>query len=227
MKPTWQSDCGTVSLYLADAVEVLPSLEAESVEAVITDPPYPKEFDAVWDTLGDLAPRVIVDGGHLLTLCGHYQLPRVLEALSKNLRYHWLCILPNAAGITPIMHGFGVKVNFKPCLWFVKGKRSKHPIMDDQLFRAGKSWKKHLHAWNQPIVFGPIVKLVHDSGTVLDPFLGSGTNGVACVQASRRFVGIEKDPATFRRAKRRIKEALNSQPLFKDQEPQLVQGAFA
>jgi site-specific DNA-methyltransferase (adenine-specific)/modification methylase len=44
-------------------------------------------------------------------------------------------------------------------------------------------------------------------GTILDPFMGSGTTGVACVQTGRDFIGIEIDPGYFEIAKKRIEEA--------------------
>jgi site-specific DNA-methyltransferase (adenine-specific) len=44
-------------------------------------------------------------------------------------------------------------------------------------------------------------------GVILDPFLGSGSTGVACVETGRRFIGIERDPGYFRTAKRRIAAA--------------------
>lgn len=44
-------------------------------------------------------------------------------------------------------------------------------------------------------------------GVVLDPFMGSGTTGVACVRAGLNFIGIEIDPDYFAIAERRIKEA--------------------
>jgi site-specific DNA-methyltransferase (adenine-specific) len=47
-------------------------------------------------------------------------------------------------------------------------------------------------------------------GVVLDPFAGSGSTGVACVETGRRFIGIEKDAAYFRTAKRRIAAAERS-----------------
>jgi DNA modification methylase len=52
------------------------------------------------------------------------------------------------------------------------------------------------------------------SGIVLDPFMGSGTTGVACVQTGRRFIGCEMDPTYFAIAEKRIAEEQNRYPLF-------------
>jgi DNA modification methylase len=53
--------------------------------------------------------------------------------------------------------------------------------------------------------------------TVLDPFMGSGTTGVACVQTGRNFIGIEIDPAYFEIAKKRISAAQHATPLFAEE----------
>ena len=50
-----------------------------------------------------------------------------------------------------------------------------------------------------------IVRWTH--GIVLDPFMGSGTTGVACVKLGRKFIGIEIDPGYFDIACRRIEKA--------------------
>ena len=50
--------------------------------------------------------------------------------------------------------------------------------------------------------------------TILDPFMGSGTTGVACLQTGRKFIGIELDPGYFDIAKKRIEKAAMSPPLF-------------
>lgn len=50
--------------------------------------------------------------------------------------------------------------------------------------------------------------------TILDPFMGSGTTGVAAVQAGRRFIGIEREPEYFEVAVRRIREAAAQPTLF-------------
>lgn len=56
--------------------------------------------------------------------------------------------------------------------------------------------------------------LQKNKGTVLDPFMGSGTTGVACVKAGRRFIGIEREPSYFDIACRRIDAAYNQPDMF-------------
>lgn len=56
----------------------------------------------------------------------------------------------------------------------------------------------------------------NEAETILDPFMGSGTTGVACVKLKRRFVGIEKEPKYFEIAKRRIMEALGMETRNQD-----------
>jgi hypothetical protein len=197
-----------------DCADVMATMPAGMVDVIVTDPPYPKEFDYVWDILAEHAPRVLKPGGHLLTLLGHYQLPRVLDSLRRTLRYRWVCSLRNSEGINPIMHGFRVKVNWKPALWFTNGPASDHSYMDDELSRGGKKWAKALHAWNQPVALGPIVKLAPDGGLVLDPFMGSGTTGIGCIQTGRRFIGVEIDATHYATARRRINDALGVGGLF-------------
>lgn len=59
---------------------------------------------------------------------------------------------------------------------------------------------------------------VTESAIVLDPFMGSGTTGIACIRTGRRFIGIEKDPKYFAIAVDRIKRELDSPMLFKPAE---------
>jgi len=181
-----------VTIYHGASADVMPRLADESVDLVLTDPPYAHEFDHIWGDLAATAPRLMRGGSSLFAYCGHQQLPVVLASLGVSLRFHWLCIQPNAGGITPLLHGLGVKVNFKPVAWFTKGARAdRKVILDDDLGRIGKDWAKRLHAWAQPICPAPIVKLTDEGGTILDPFLGSGTTLVAAKLLGRKAIGIE------------------------------------
>ena len=52
-----------------------------------------------------------------------------------------------------------------------------------------------------------VVRICREGGVVLDPFMGSGTTGVACAQLGRRFIGIEIEPRYFEIACHRIEAA--------------------
>ena len=52
-----------------------------------------------------------------------------------------------------------------------------------------------------------IQRYTKQNDAILDPFMGSGTTGVACVQTGRNFIGIEIDPGYFKIAEKRIKDA--------------------
>ena len=61
--------------------------------------------------------------------------------------------------------------------------------------------------------------LPDDAETILDPFMGSGTTGVACVQLQRKFIGIELDETYFDIACKRIEEAYKQPSLFPVEKP--------
>lgn len=59
-----------------------------------------------------------------------------------------------------------------------------------------------------------ISRLTNENDTIFDPFMGSGTTGVAAVQLGRNFIGCEIDPKYFAIAEKRIKQAQLQEPLF-------------
>lgn len=74
------------------------------------------------------------------------------------------------------------------------------------------------HMTEKPLgVLRDMLEVVADSGAILDPFMGSGTTGVAAVQLGRRFVGIEIEPRYFDIAVERITHALAQPRLFEDE----------
>jgi len=179
-----------VTIYHGDCRDIAPTLVA--VDLILTDPPYPREFDYVWDVLADVGAGALREGCSLLTLCGHYQLPRVISALSRTLTYRWLCIVENG-GQQPIMHGWNVKVCFKPLLWFTRGPGRKRPLLRDNfsIRRGSFAEARRMHGWGQAILAEPILVLTDPDETILDPFLGSGTTLRAAKDFGRKAIGIE------------------------------------
>jgi 16S rRNA G966 N2-methylase RsmD len=77
------------NLHVCDCLELTNKIEAKSVDFVITDPPYPKEFLPVYSDLSLFASKVLKPGGSLLCLVGQSYLPEILTRLSEHLDYHW------------------------------------------------------------------------------------------------------------------------------------------
>jgi site-specific DNA-methyltransferase (adenine-specific) len=86
--------------------------------------------------------------------------------------------------------------------------------------RASEVGQGTLHPTQKPIAVmeWSICHLPDLVETILDPFMGSGTTGVACVNLGRKFIGIEREPKYFDIARRRISEAL-SRPRLPFEEP--------
>lgn len=82
--------------------------------------------------------------------------------------------------------------------------------------KASEQDKCRVHPTQKPVSLMKqlIVRYTKPDDTILDPFMGSGTTGVACVQTGRNFIGIEIDPTYFAIAQRRIEHAQMQLPLL-------------
>jgi DNA modification methylase len=75
--------------------------------------------------------------------------------------------------------------------------------------------RDRVHVTQKPLaLMRELLRIVPPCAAVLDPFMGSGTTGVACIQTGRRFVGIELDPVHFDNACERINDAKRQGALF-------------
>jgi site-specific DNA-methyltransferase (adenine-specific)/modification methylase len=198
---------GPCTLYRGDALEVLPTLS--EVEAVVTDPPYGHG----WKGIASAAPsRRRWTKRQTCNLAG-YDTPFAptpwLAVGRQHILWganHYMDRLPASAG------------------WMVWDKRVGKG--DNRLSDAELAWtdvcqsvRIFRYLWNGLCRAGEIGEHWHPNqkpialmrwcvskttGTVLDPFMGSGTTGVACVQLGRPFIGIEIEPRYFDSACQRI-----------------------
>ena len=202
-KPDWER--GDVRLYCGDCLEILPQLAAGSVDAVVTDPPYPKAFEHLYGESAALAKQFLRVGGSFITLCGHYQIHRVIPAIGEHLKWRWIVKFDQPGAHARM--AMGIMVTWKPILWFVNKKFS--PVINTKDMAVGESRQKKLHPWQQApdyALWG--IGVTPENSMICDPFLGSGTTGVACIRTGRRFIGIEKDPHYFDIAVERIEKEL-------------------
>ena len=202
-----------VTLYHGDCLKVMKDLEDGSVDAVITDPPY------------GIGSNNIIPGGpskfHKCELINYDKANwdiRQPKAIQNLVALNCRLVIFGAnyyADILPISRG-----------WVVWNKHTNGNFGDGELIYTDKDcalkifdyvWsgmikqkpEKRFHPTQKPLALMKwILENYTSSGdTIFDPFMGSGTTGVACVQTGRNFIGIEIDKGYFEIAEKRIKEA--------------------
>jgi DNA modification methylase len=209
MTPTWQSDCGCVVAFNADCLEVMPALAESSVDAVITDPPYHKEYVPLYGKMASHASRLLRDGGLLQTLCGHHSIDTIICEMRQSLQFYWIGGMPNKLGSVGRYHPRQMMCGWKPCLWFGKGKVGKHPYAFDMM--SSKDDKSH-HEWGQSLGWFSyyVEKMTAPDATILDPFAGAFTTAIAALMHGRRCVCIESDPEHFANGVARVQKYLDT-----------------
>lgn len=195
-------------LFAADIRGGLPEIESESVDYIITDPPYPKEYIPLYGDLSRIAARVLKPGGSLIVMTGQSYLPEVIAQLSECMTYHWFLSYLTPGGQSPQLFHKRVNTFWKPLLWYVKGAYSGDYI-GDVLKSPPNDNDKRFHEWGQSLggMKDILERFTNPGDIVLDPFLGGGTTGVAAVSMGRKFVGTDIDGKNVETAKQRIMEA--------------------
>lgn len=180
-------------------------IASESVDCIITDPPYPKDFIDLFDDLGSLAARVLKPGGSLVVMTGQLYLPRYIELLSKHLTYHWILAYTTPGGQAVQVWNQEVNTFWKPLLWFVKDQRDSRWVSDVVNTPVNANDKQH-HHWGQSVegMQAIVEKFTNPGDCILDPFLGGGTTGLVCKATKRKFIGVEIDEAVAKQALTRI-----------------------
>jgi SAM-dependent methyltransferase len=190
-------------LVVGDLADASKGIDAESVDAIITDPPYPEEFLPVYEKLCRVAERVLRPGGHLLVMVGQSHLPKLLSLMAaSSLTYQWMLGYFTPGQSTQVF-GRRVKSNWKPVLWFTKGKNQWEHVEDT--FRSDMN-DKRFHDWGQSV--GGMAQIIErftvKQSTILDPFVGGGTTGVAAIASGRLFIGIDSDAACVQQSADRL-----------------------
>jgi DNA modification methylase len=223
---------GECTLYLGDCRDILPTLG--KVDAVVTDPPYgilnlaggttsatrtsrrvnAGRFsgtalgagDYAWDDAPDaaLVAAVISAAADAIIWGGNYfDLPPARGILVWDKEQPW----PNFSQAE--------------IAWTTLGRPAA-------LYRvsSGKTPDKQ-HPTQKPVeLMAWCLGFLPAAQTILDPFMGSGTTGVACVNLGRSFIGIEREAKYFDAACRRIAEAYRQPRLFAEPVSKPVQTAF-
>jgi DNA modification methylase len=176
-----------------------------SVNLIFTDPPYEGKSLYLYDSLALHGHRVLKAGGSLVTYAGHYAISQIIQDMeARDLHYYWIFAVVHTGPFSSIF-AKNILVRWKPLLWFVQAKREKPHQKIFDLINSTKP-NKILHSWAQsPEEARYIIdQLTKPGELVFDPFMGSGTTGIAAIKLKRKFVGIEIDKGVLEIAKRNL-----------------------
>jgi len=192
-------------LYQKSCEEMAETLGPESVDCIITDPPYPYEFIKTFSELSKTASIVLKPGGYCLVMSGQSHLPDVMKRLSENLQYHW-CGAYITTGSHTNIHQRKTSTGWKPILWYQKGKYDGRYIGCD-VFKSTGNDKDH-HFWGQNVAgFNEMVQSYCNPGKIiLDPFVGGGTTGVAALENGCYFIGSDIDKNSIKKTSNRLND---------------------
>lgn len=190
----------SVFLYLGDCRDILPTLG--KVDAVVTDPPYginKAEWDGEFNT-DDIDVWFSVAS----TVCvvpGVWALGRCIQAMGE--RYVWTVAGYKPAAMTNGRIGLN---KWQPAV--VGGDVPRCGTDAFQFHPSDTGLNGHPCQKPERFMGWLVAKLTTEGATVLDPFMGSGTTGVACIRTGRKFIGIEKDARYFEIARARLENEL-------------------
>lgn len=242
---------GDCRLILGDAINAMSEIEAGSIGAVITDPPYCSGaatesgkgaathqglraetikggrfqwFAADNMTTSGLvwllrqvsveAARVVDDNGSMLAFCDWRMALNLAPAMeSGGWRLRNLCIWNKGH--------FGLGTGFRPQHEMIVHLTKRAPIFHHAGYsnvidcpRTARDEQEHPTEKPIPLMRALIEVAAGPASIVLDPFMGSGSTGVAAISCGRKFIGVEVLPRNFDIACRRIEQAYKQPDLF-------------
>lgn len=212
-------EIGDARLICADCRDVLPTLDG--VDAVVTDPPY---------GIGADKAAAKNEGKWGWKFHGHTDWdferpePEIFEAILS-------------FGSEHVIWGGNYFTDLLPptMRWLVWDKGQRDFSLADCEFAWVSQWKaarifnyprakaladNKQHPTQKPVALMEwCIGMLSSPQTILDPFMGSGTTGVAAVQMGRKFIGIEREPKYFDIACKRIEDAQRQGRLFDEPAP--------
>jgi site-specific DNA-methyltransferase (adenine-specific) len=226
---TWRERMSKIDLYNGDCLEVMDKLIAEGVvvDAIITDPPYRvitggKNGDkgkpsgiltANKQLMSNIPPfkewikrcyDILSNDSHIYIMTNMLNLKELLDEVENAGFYTHNLLVWEKSNATPN------KWYMKNCEYVIFAKKGKAKFINNcgsKTVHKVKSNKQTLHPTEKPIELMEmyILNSSLQDQTILDPFMGSGTTGVACKNINRHFIGIELDENYFNIAQERIK----------------------
>lgn len=164
--------------------------DVKNIDAIITDPPYPKEFLQCYSDLSKYASEHLKEKGFLAAYSGQYNLPEVINRLSEHLTYVWTFCLYHV-GKKQLVNGVNIMCGWKPVVIFSKGCKKMRFSAYDVL--VSEEREKESHEWQQSEsgARGLIEIFSRPGDLIVDPFAGSGTFLKVANEMGRKAIGAE------------------------------------
>jgi hypothetical protein len=194
-----------VILKQGDFKNLCKQIPDNSIDLVLTDPPYSKKYLNLYEGVAEESKRILKPSGFLITLAGQMFLPDLLRLMGKHLSYYWLFSYYHKGPVASV-HTHNIFCRAKLLLIFQKPPSKKQDVwIEDVIISEGPD--KDFHEWGQPVK--PFVKLLNTfskpNDWVLEPFMGGGPVIEACIETKRNVYGFEIDKKYFDMVKNRLK----------------------
>ena len=223
--PKWREEvlAEGVRLIQGDCREVLPTLG--KVDAVVTDPPYGVDLgkykshkigNRPYESFDDSEENVLKT---IVPIIEQFRMGGQRMLVTPGTRCAWAYPNPDELGAIYFPAGAGFSrwgfTCSQPILFYGKDPHP-HNNKKPNSVECTENVEKNGHPCPKPIKLMRwlVARASLDNETVLDPFMGSGTTGVAAVNLGRKFIGIEIEPKYFDIACRRIQAALDAPDMF-------------
>lgn len=205
MERTLAEAYANVRLYVCGIGDLAEKVPANSVDHIITDPPYSRAFLPVYSELAAFAAHALKPGGNLLVMVGQSYLHEVMERLDTGLRYQWTLAYLTPGGQAVQLWDRKVNTFWKPLLWYVKGSYEGAWVGDVTKSVVNDN-DKRFHEWGQSEtgIADILQRFTKPNEIICDPFVGGGTVGVVALSLGRRFIGADADAAVISVTRRRI-----------------------
>jgi len=221
-----------VTLYNGDCFEYMKSMPSKSIDAIITDPPYGIDYvsnmrkqkfeimrddditNAAWLSF---AVNIIKLSGAIYC-CSRWDVlglwKTIFEFFGMNVRN---CIVwdKKQGGMGDLVGSYAP--SHEMVLFATRGNHILRRNRPSDIIHIQRIGINRNHPTEKPVDLMKefILNSTDEGGIVFDPFMGSGTTGVACVQLGRNFIGCEISPEYFAIAEKRIQQAEAQPSLFK------------
>lgn len=213
-----------MQLIKGDCLEVMDELIAKGVKVdmVLTDPPYGMSFQSNYrikkhkkikndnslewlDDFVNKSYELLKEDTASYVFCSFHHIDKFKQAFEKKFKIKNILVWEkNNTSMGDLKADFAPKIEF--VLFLQKGRCMIRGKRDSNIFKFDRTCNK-LHPTEKPVdMMEYLISKFSDEGQlILDPFMGSGTTGVACKNLERDFIGVELDSHFYRVARRRLR----------------------